>query len=185
MYETYEHQNQGLITPKLAPISLVLPKKFNMRVLQIFAPASLRLGLLESPKNYNTYIVIIQYKCQVWVNVIPTYSIVIIHCVHQQNKYSRRILKCVILHYLHPKMYFLAVKMNSSAILESITPCYITYSTKGSFHYENNKKDNTYIKMANPLLEVGWAIPSYLSQQKVIVSPVICEILCNMKKFAH
>jgi hypothetical protein len=27
MYETYEHQNQGLVTPKLAPISLVLPSK--------------------------------------------------------------------------------------------------------------------------------------------------------------
>jgi hypothetical protein len=25
MYETYEHKNQGLIMPKLAPISLVLP----------------------------------------------------------------------------------------------------------------------------------------------------------------
>jgi hypothetical protein len=64
MYETYEHQNQGLVTPKLAAISLVLPKEFNMRVLQIFAPPSLRLGLLESPKNYNTYIVNIQYKCR-------------------------------------------------------------------------------------------------------------------------
>jgi hypothetical protein len=25
VYETYEHQNQGLVMPKLAPISLVLP----------------------------------------------------------------------------------------------------------------------------------------------------------------
>jgi hypothetical protein len=50
--------------PKLVPISLVLPKGFKMRVLQILAPPSLRLGLLESPKNYNTYIVNIQYKCQ-------------------------------------------------------------------------------------------------------------------------
>jgi hypothetical protein len=43
--------------PKLAPISLVLPKGFNMRVLQIFHPPSLRLKLLENLKNYNTYIV--------------------------------------------------------------------------------------------------------------------------------
>jgi hypothetical protein len=50
--------------PKLAPISLVLPKGFNMQVLQIFALPLLRLGLLETPKNYNTYIVNIQYKCQ-------------------------------------------------------------------------------------------------------------------------
>jgi len=63
VYKTYEHQNQGLITPKLAPINLVLPKGFNMWVLWILAPPSLRLGLLESPKNYNTYIVNIQYKC--------------------------------------------------------------------------------------------------------------------------
>ena len=64
MYETYEYQNQGVVTPKLVPISLVLPKGFNMRVLQILALPSLRLGLLESSKNYNTYIVNIQYKCR-------------------------------------------------------------------------------------------------------------------------
>jgi hypothetical protein len=64
MYETYEHQNQGLVTPKLVPISLVLPKGFNMQVLQILALPSLRLGLLKSSKNYNTHIVNIQYKCQ-------------------------------------------------------------------------------------------------------------------------
>ncbi len=28
MYETYEHQNQGLVTPKLATISLILPSLF-------------------------------------------------------------------------------------------------------------------------------------------------------------
>jgi len=49
---------------KLAPFSLVLPKGFNMWVLQILAPPSIKLGLLESSKNYNTYIVNIQYKCQ-------------------------------------------------------------------------------------------------------------------------
>ncbi len=64
LYEAYEHQNQGLVTPKLAPISLVLPKGFNMWVLQLLPFPSLRLGLLESPKNYNTYIVNIQYKCR-------------------------------------------------------------------------------------------------------------------------
>jgi hypothetical protein len=49
--------------PKLAPISLVLPKGFNMYVLQILALPSFRLGLLESPKSYKTYVVNIQYKC--------------------------------------------------------------------------------------------------------------------------
>jgi hypothetical protein len=63
-YETYEHQNQGLVMPKLAPISLVLHKGSNMQVLQILAPPSFRLRLLESPKNYNTYIVNIRYKCR-------------------------------------------------------------------------------------------------------------------------
>ncbi len=32
---------------------------------------------------------------KVWVNVIPIHSIVIIHCMHQQNKFSHHILKCV------------------------------------------------------------------------------------------
>ncbi len=64
MYETYEHQNQGLIMPKLIPINLVLPKGFNTQVLQILAPPSLRLRLLENPENFNTYIVNIQYKCR-------------------------------------------------------------------------------------------------------------------------
>jgi hypothetical protein len=50
--------------PKLAPISLVLPKGSNREVLQILAPPSFRLRLLESPKNYNTYIVNIRYKCR-------------------------------------------------------------------------------------------------------------------------
>jgi hypothetical protein len=53
LYETYEHQNQGLVTPKLVSISLVLPKGFNMWALQILALPSLRLKLLESLKNYN------------------------------------------------------------------------------------------------------------------------------------
>jgi hypothetical protein len=64
VYETYEHQNQGLVMPKLAPINLVLPKGFNMQVLQIFALPLVRLGLLKNKKNYNTYIVNIQYKCR-------------------------------------------------------------------------------------------------------------------------
>jgi len=32
---------------------------------------------------------------KVWVNVIPIHSIVIIHCIHQQNKFFHHILKCV------------------------------------------------------------------------------------------
>jgi len=46
-----------MVTPKLAPISLVLPKGFNMWYSQILALPSFKFGLLESPKNYNTYIV--------------------------------------------------------------------------------------------------------------------------------
>jgi hypothetical protein len=64
MYVTYKHQNQRLVTPKLESINLVLPKGFTMRVLQTLAPPSLKLGLLESVENYNTYIVNIQYKCR-------------------------------------------------------------------------------------------------------------------------
>jgi hypothetical protein len=32
---------------------------------------------------------------EIWVNVIPTHSIVTIHYVHQQNKYFHYIFKCV------------------------------------------------------------------------------------------
>jgi len=50
--------------PKLVSICLVLPKGFNMWALQILALPSLRLKLLESPKNYNTNIVSFQNKCR-------------------------------------------------------------------------------------------------------------------------
>jgi len=43
---------------------VVLPKGFNMWALQILALPSLRLKLLESPKNYNTDIVSFQNKCR-------------------------------------------------------------------------------------------------------------------------
>ncbi len=66
-----------------------------MRILQILALSSFRLRLLESLENYNTYIVNIQYKCRSMGECIPTHSIVIIHWIHQQNKYSHHILKCV------------------------------------------------------------------------------------------
>jgi hypothetical protein len=59
--------------------------------LQILAPPSLRLGLLNNLEKYNTYIVNIQYKRQNMVNIIPTHSIVIIHYVHEQNKYFHHI----------------------------------------------------------------------------------------------
>jgi len=35
-----------------------------MQVLQILTPPSFRLGLLEKAKNFNTYIINIQYKCR-------------------------------------------------------------------------------------------------------------------------
>jgi hypothetical protein len=66
-----------------------------MQVLQILAPPSLRLGLLKSPKKYNTYIAISNTNVKIWVNVIPTHSIMIIHYIHQQNKYFHHIFKRV------------------------------------------------------------------------------------------
>jgi hypothetical protein len=74
-------------------------------------------------------------------------------------------------------MHFLVMKMNPLAMLEFITPFYITYI---------HQKDNTYIKMANPMLERLWdGQYPHISQQKVILSHVICEILCNMRKLVH
>jgi hypothetical protein len=66
-----------------------------MRILQILAPSSLRSGLLKSLENYNTTLSISNTNVRVWVNVIPTHSIVIIHYVHQHYKYSHHIFKCV------------------------------------------------------------------------------------------
>jgi hypothetical protein len=60
------------------------------------------------------------------------------------------------------------------------------YPLKKIFIMRTTKKYNTYIKMGNPPLERLWdGQYLHISQQKVIVSQVICEILCNMKKFAH
>jgi hypothetical protein len=66
-----------------------------MQILQILAPSSLRLGLLKTPKNYKPTLSISNTNVKVRVNVIPTHSIVIIHCIHQQNKYSHHIFKRV------------------------------------------------------------------------------------------
>jgi hypothetical protein len=51
-YETYEHQNQELVMPKLSPISLVLPSwkdPMQMRgnMPWVFTPTPILLGLLE------------------------------------------------------------------------------------------------------------------------------------------
>jgi hypothetical protein len=47
---------------------------------------------------------------EIWVNDIPTHSIVIIHCVHQQINVFIIFVNMLILHYFHPKMHFLIVK---------------------------------------------------------------------------
>jgi hypothetical protein len=60
------------------------------------------------------------------------------------------------------------------------------YPLKKVFTMRITKKNNTYIKMGNLPLERLWdGQYLHISQQKVIVSRVICEILCNMRKFAH
>jgi hypothetical protein len=103
-----------------------------MWVLQILAPPSLRLGLLESPKNYNTYIVNIQYKfVEVWVNQFLHIQLWLFTTYSNKTNTLIIFLNVLILHYMHPKMHFLIVKMNSLAIFESntftLTLCYITY----------------------------------------------------------
>jgi hypothetical protein len=64
MRKTRWGDRRGALCTGLTLVSLVLPKGSNMQVLQILAPPSFRLRLLESPKNYNTYIVNIRYKCR-------------------------------------------------------------------------------------------------------------------------
>jgi hypothetical protein len=73
-------------------------------------------------------------------------------------------LNVLMLHYLHPKMHFLAVKMNSLMILESITPCYITYIHSGkSSTMKTTKKTISTSKCWIPHWKgyLGWAIPLY------------------------
>jgi hypothetical protein len=54
------------------------------------------------------------------------------------------------------------------------------------FTMKTTKNDNICIKMANPLLEGLWdGYYPHLSKQKVIMSHVMCEILCNIKKPTH
>jgi len=124
---------------------------------------------------------------KIWVNVIPTHSIVIIHCINQQIKYSHHILKCV----------DIALPSSKNAL-----PCYenefirniwinnpmlhYLYQLNEIFTMRTIKKDNTYTKMANPSLERLWHVQYlHISQQKIILSHVICEIPCNMRKLAH
>jgi hypothetical protein len=63
-------------------------------------------GLLKSTKNYNAYIINIQYN---WVNAIPTHSIVITHYIHQQNNIFIIFVNVLILHYFHRKSHSLVM----------------------------------------------------------------------------
>ncbi len=70
------------------------------------------------------------------------------------------------------------MKMKSLATpkTKTFTITHVTFPrySNGSLHYENNKQDNTYIKMGNPLLEIFWdGQYLHISQQKVIVSYAI------------
>jgi len=60
------------------------------------------------------------------------------------------------------------------------------YSLKKNFTMKTTKKTVLTSKWENPTLERLWdGQYLHISQQKVIVSHVINEILCNMRKFAH
>jgi hypothetical protein len=51
---------------------------------------------------------------------------------------------------------------------------------------KTTKNNNTHIKKANPSLKVLWdGQYPHISQQKVIMSHVMCEILCNIRMHAH
>jgi len=161
-----------------------------MWILQRLVLPLLRLGYQKVEKFSIPKSSISNTNVKVWVNAIPRHSIVITWCVHQQSNTLIIFLNMLILHYFHTKTYFLIVKMNPLAIPKSktftTTPCWLPTSIKGIFHYENNKNDNIWIHMANPPLEGLWdGQYCHISQQKIIVSHVMCEILCNIKKLAH
>jgi hypothetical protein len=70
----------------------------------------------------------------------------------------------LILHYLHPKMHFLVMKMNSLLIHESITPFYITYIHERKFSlWKQQKKQYLHQNGKSSIGKVmGRAIPSYI-----------------------
>jgi hypothetical protein len=150
-----------------------------MWILQILAPSLLRLGLLKVQKPTIPTLSISNTNVKVWVNVIPTQSIVIIHYVHQQNKYSHHILKCV------------DIALPSST---NTLPCYENelignswihnpilhhlYPWKEVFTMKTTKKTIPTSKWQIPHWKgyLGCAIPSYTTTKSHFV-------LCNMWNF--
>jgi hypothetical protein len=65
-----------------------------MWVLQILPFQSLRLGLLENPKNYNNYIVNIQYKCRS-MGECNSHTFNYDYSLCTPIKYFHHIFKCV------------------------------------------------------------------------------------------
>jgi hypothetical protein len=120
------------------------------------------------------------------MNAIPTHDCD--YSLHTSTKkYSHHICKHVDIALLSSKNVFPHYEMNSLAISKSeIFIITLLTSTKGNLHYEDNKKNNTCIKMANPPLGGlwDWHYP-HISKQKVIVLHVMCEILCNIKMPTH
>ncbi len=124
--------------PKLAPLDLILPKGFNMKILQILAPPSLRLGLIKSPQKYNTYIVNIQYKCRS-IGECNSYT------VNWTYKYWQylAILEPInpMLHYLYSLKEVFTMKTTKKIMLTSKwqIPRYNGYGMGNMFIYHNEK----------------------------------------------
>ncbi len=133
---------------------------------------------------------------KVWVNVIPTHSIVIIHYVHQQNKYFHHILKCVdialpssknafpccenefignlwiynpMLHYLYPlkEVFTMITTKKTIPISKWQIPRWKGYGMGNTFIYHNKK---SFCPMKYVKLHAIW--------QSLFTNPKLLYIIC-------
>ncbi len=95
------------------------------------------------------------------MNVLPTHSIVIIHCVHQQNKYFHHILKCVDIALPSSKNALPCCENEFFGNTWIYNPMlHYLYPLKEVFTMRKTKKTS---KWQIPTRKVmGWAIPSYI-----------------------
>jgi hypothetical protein len=113
---------------------------------------------------------------KVWVNVIPTHSIVIIHYVHQQNKYSHHIFKHVdiALPSFKNALPCCENELNGNTWIYNPMLHYL-YPLKEVFTMRTTKKTILTSKWQIPRWKgyLGWAIPSYITTKSHCVP-------CNM-----
>ncbi len=114
---------------------------------------------------------------EVWVNVILTHSIVIIHCIHQQNKYFHHILKHVDIALPSSRKAFPCYENEFIGNTWIYNPMlHYLYPLKEVFTMKTTKKRQYLHQNGKSLVGwtfKGWVIPSYITTKSHCVP-------CNM-----